>query len=387
MRKNLFLAVICAFLISCAVIGVASAELSQSSSLITGKVYVTSVVFDPAEFFTGDVGTATYTVNNGNANQSVMLTHATYNDASVMHYGGTYDYSQPLGPLQSKDFTFSVIARGSEGVYFPEFTASMYDSNLYYKTRVRIDNSPLELTVVDKPDAFSQGKKKTIYLQAANPRGNEVSNLMLDASGDGISATPSRIFVGNLAAGAKVPVNISITPERPTTLHLTLNYENGDNPHQVTMDLPVTFGVDKKQANPVMSNVQVTNTGGTYHITGDVNNAGLETANTVMVTALSPAVPQDPYKTYVVGALKPDDFGSFEVTFSASNATSIPVQLSFKDADGNVYDTVQDVKIPMSGASSQKGDSGLPIVPITAGIVILLVFVGGWVYHLKRNKK
>ena len=31
---------------------------------------------------------------------------------------------------------------------------------------------------------------------------------------------------------------------------------------------------------------------------------GLETANTVMVTSLAPAVPQDPYKTYVVGALK-----------------------------------------------------------------------------------
>jgi hypothetical protein len=72
------------------------------------------------------------------------------------------------------------------------------------------------------------------------------------------------------------------------------------------MDLPIVFGIDKKQADPVISNVQVKSESGVYHVTGDVNNAGLETANSVMVTSLPPAVPQDPYKTYVVGALKPD---------------------------------------------------------------------------------
>ena len=52
-----------------------------------------------------------------------------------------------------------------------------------------------------------------------------------------------------------------------------------------------------------------------------------------------------PYKTYVVGALKPDDFGSFEVTFSTNSTSSIPIQLSYKDTDGNLYTSVQDVKI------------------------------------------
>jgi hypothetical protein len=152
------------------------------------------------------------------------------------------------------------------------------------------------------------------------------------------------------------------------------------------MDVPITFGVDKKLANPVMSNVIVKNEAGTYRITGDVNNAGLETANTVMVTSSAPAVPQDPYKTYVVGALKPDDFGSFEVTFSATNAESIPLQLSYKDNDGNVYTSLQDVKISGAGAASAN-NSGLPMIPIIAAIVILAVFIGGWILYLKKNKK
>ncbi|MDO9326751.1 MAG: hypothetical protein Q7T80_17515, partial [Methanoregula sp.] len=217
-------------------------------------------------------------------------------------------------------------------------------------------------------------------------RENAVKNVILDVSGTGITTTPSRVFVGKVASGATVPVNFTVTTNEPTTLHLVLNYDNGDNPHTVKMDLPVTFGVDKKQAKPIISNVQTKNDLGTYHITGDVNNAGLETANTVTVTALSPAVPQDPYKTYVVGALKPDDFGSFEVTFSAMNTENVPLQLSFKDADGNVYNSVQDVKISASNSTAQKS-TGSPTIPIIAAIVILALFIGGWFVYLKKYKK
>jgi hypothetical protein len=153
------------------------------------------------------------------------------------------------------------------------------------------------------------------------------------------------------------------------------------------MDVPITFGVDKKQANPVISNVKVKNDAGTYHITGDVNNAGLETANTVMVTSLAPAVPQDPYKTYVVGALKPDDFGAFEVTFSATNAESVPLQLSYKDSDGNVYTSLQEVKLSAGTGAAATNNTGLPMIPIIAAVVILAVFIGGWIVYIKKSKK
>ena len=117
--------------------------------------------------------------------------------------------------------------------------------------------------------------------------------------------------------------------------------------------------------------------------------AGLEPANTVMVTPLAPAIPEDPYKTYVVGALKPDDFGSFEVTFAAKPGnTSIPVELSYKDTDGNIYTSVQDVKISSSGVAASPADGGSSnMLPVAAAIVIVLIFVGGWVYYLRRNKK
>jgi hypothetical protein len=383
------LSLICLIFLSGAMIGGVSADYTTPESIVAAdKVYVSGATYDPAVFFPGDKGTLTVDITNGNTVTGIVVNHAVLSSDTIKTTSRPYDTSTSIGPAQKQSFVYSVIADGLDGTYFPTFSLSFRDADsLYYRAMVRIDDTPIELTILDKPDTFSQGKKKTIYAQVANPRENTVKNVILDVSGTGITATPSRVFVGNVVSGAKIPVNFSVTADQATTLNLVLNYDNGDNPHTVNMDVPITFGVDKKQANPIISNVLVKSDAGTYHITGDVNNAGLETANTVMVTALSPAVPQDPYKTYVVGALKPDDFGSFEVTFSAANAETIPLQLSYKDADGNVYTALQDVKIPVSGAAADAKSTGLPVIPIIAAIVILAVFIGGWIIYLRKNKK
>jgi len=376
-------------LLGCTMVGIVTGLATSESIAEADKVYVSSATYDPEVFFSGDTGTLTIAVTNGNTDKGVAVNHAQISGDTIKSTSQPYDTSSNLGPGQTQSFPFSITANGLDGIYYPTFSLSFRDADsLYYRAKVKIDNTPIIVTILERPDTFTQGKKKTIYAQVANPRGNKVKNVKLDISGTGITATPSEVFIGDMNPGTKIPVNFSVTADQPTILHLTLNYDNGDNPHSVTSDLPIPFGVDKKQANPVISNVEVKSDAGIYHITGDVNNAGLETANTVMVTTLSPAVPQDPYKTYVVGALKPDDFGSFEVTFSATNAETIPIQLSFKDAEGNIYNSIQDVKISSSvsgGSASKSGD--LPIIPILAVIVILAIFIGGWIVYLKKIKK
>ena len=108
------------------------------------------------------------------------------------------------------------------------------------------------------------------------------------------------------------------------------------------------------QADPVISNIVTALNNKTYNITGDITNAGLSNANGVTVTSLSPAVPQEPDRNYVIGTLKPDDFGSFEVTFTApAGISSIPLQLSYKDSNGNIITSVQN--IDLSQATNQTG--------------------------------
>jgi hypothetical protein len=369
-------------------IGAVTAFQTPESIIAAGNVYVSNVTYDPGSFFTDDFGTVMVYVTNGNSDQSVVVNHVTIGDKDIRLTSSPYDSSANIGPLQRQSFVFSVVADAPDGTYYPTFSLSFRDADsLYYRATVQVDNTPLELTVIDKPDTFTQGKRETIYMQVANPRKNDVRSVMLDVSGTGITATPTKTFIGNLASGAKMPVNFTVTPDQETTLVITLTYNNGNNPHKEKMYLPITFGIDKKQANPVISNVQVKSESGIYHITGDVNNAGLETANTVMVTSLSPAVPQDPYKTYVVGALKPDDFGSFEVTFSANSTTNIPIQLSYKDTDGNLYTSLQDVKISASGTNPQNNGVSNLLFPLIAVVIVLVACIGGWYFYVRRNKK
>ena len=388
MKNTRFIVLTIFCLLLCTGIGTVGALQTPDSLVAAGNVYVSNVTFDPGSFFTDDTGTVMVYCTNSKSVVSVVVNHSTFGDQDIRLTSRPYDSSARIGPLQTQPFTFSVVADAQDGTYFPTFSLSFRDADsLYYRATAEIDNTPLELSIVEKRDAFTQGKKKTVSLQVANPRKNGVRNVVLDISGTGITATPSKTFIGNLAAGARIPVNFTVAPEQESPLVLTATYNNGNNPHKVTMDLPITFGIDKMQANPVVSNVQVTSAGGIYHITGAVNNAGLETANTVTVTSLAPAIPQDPYKTYVVGALKPDDFGSFEVTFSTNGTSSIPLQLSYKDTNGNLYNTLQEVNIAATAPTSQNSGGSNLLFPIIAVIIVIGACIGGWYFYVRRNKK
>jgi flagellar basal body-associated protein FliL len=363
-----------------------SAYATPESIVAAGNVYVSSVTIDPAVLFTGDEGTATFYVTNGNSNKSIVVNHATFGDQDIRLTSGTYDASANIGPLQTRPFVFSIASDAFEGTYYPTFSLSFRDADsLYYRTPVQVDNTPLVLTIIDKPDIFTKDKKDLINVQIANPRNNDVKNVILEVSGDGVTALPSKIYIGALASGANTNTSVSITPGTESPLNITVNYDNGDSHHAVSLDIPVSFALDKKKASPLMSNVQVKLENGIYHVTGDITNAGLATANAVSVTSLSPATVEDPYKNYIVGVLKPDDFGSFEVTFKTDGATSVPVQISYKDADGNVITSRQDVALTVTDTAQQQNSSIL--LPVIVIVLIIALASGGYLYLRKRKNR
>ena len=381
-RLGIFLA----FLVAAGLFVLPAGAYSTPESIVAaGNVYVSGVTMDPAVFITGDEGTATFYVTNGNANQSVTVNHATFGDKDIRLTSGSYDSSANIGPLQTRSFVFSIASDAFEGTYYPTFSLSFRDADsLYYRTQVQVDNTPLVLTIINKPDTFTKDKKDSINVQIANPRNNDVKNVILEVSGDGVTASPSKIYIGALASGTQTNTSFSITPGTESPVKITVNYENGDTHHAVVLDLPMSFAPDKKKASPQVSNVKVTLENGIYHITGDVTNAGLETANSVSVTSLSPAIAEDPYKNYIVGVLKPDDFGSFEVTFKASGATSVPVQVSYKDADGNVISSRQDVALTVTDtALTQSSPSLIPVMVI----VVIIAACGGYLYYRRKKNQ
>jgi len=372
-----------------------SGYVTPDSIISAGRVYVSSYTIDPAVLFTGDTATVTFAVTNGNSNtgntttsEGIVFSHATFGDKNIVLTSGTYDTSSNVGPLQTRTYVFNVMTNELDGTYYPTFSLNLRDADsLYYRTPVKVDNTPLMLSVISKPDTFTNGKKDSITVQIANPRQNDVKNVVLEATGNGTTVTPSSQYLGSLGANSATNVTFSVTPDTESVLTMTVKYDNGDNHHSIIQSLPVTFGTDKKQASPEVSNIEVKLTDGIYHVTGDVTNAGLTTANGVTVTALFPATPQDPYRSYVIGALKPDDFGSFEVTFTAANNTvSVPIQVSYKDSDGNVISSQQDVGIFGAALTDTANQQGNPL--LFPGIILIVILAaGGWYYYTRRIKK
>jgi hypothetical protein len=202
-------------------------------------------------------------------------------------------------------------------------------------------------------------------------------------AGEGLDLTPASYFIGTLKPDATSTVSFNITPQEAGNLSITASYQNGANSHALTIFLPVALDDDLKRASLVASNLVVTREGGTWHLTGDVSNAGLEVANAVTVTAGGTAVPVDPFRSYVVGSLNPDDFASFEISFTAGNADSILLLLQFKDREGRVFSSQTEVLLTAASSPVQAAPS-LPPLYLLGAVVIIVAGIILWSWKRKH---
>ena len=99
-------------------------------------------------------------------------------------------------------------------------------------------------------------------------------------------------------------------------------------------------------------------------IGGDVTNAGLKDAKSVTVTVGEPARAVDPDPIYVIGALEPDDFSSFEITCMAPGLPKIPLVVSYRDEEGKTFQETFEISAQTFGnttiGGSQSGSQGPP---------------------------
>ena len=360
------------------------AAISAESESAAAQVTVTDVTLDPQVFIEGDTGTISVEITN-NGVQGVAIRRATLYDEDIVLLSNPYDTATSVGGGNRLKFIFTVLADVPEGIYYPTFSIDFRDAGyLRYPVKLQVQNDPLEISILDKPDTFSAGKKDQVEILVGNPRDNQVNGVIVSLEGEGADVTPSSYFIGNLDPDSSQKIPFSITPEKSTLLTVFVEYKNGINSHTESKDISLVLGESKKQANPILSNIIVTYEGGLYTITGDVTNAGLEVANSVVISAGEGGEPVDPYRQYVVGSLQPDDFSSFEITFQAEDTETMQILTSYKDSDGNQFIIRTPADIPAATSTSQK-EPGLPL-PVIAVVAILVVAVGGIIWYSWRSK-
>lgn len=348
------------------------------------QVMVTNVSMDPQVFMIDDTGTVAVEVVNNGA-QSVAIRRVTMYDDRISVESRPYDTMMYLGAGNRMLFTFTVNAPVPEGIYYPIFSMDFRDAGyLQYPLKLQVQDEPLKVSVLSKPDVFSGGKKETVEILVGNPRDNPVSGVIAYTSGEGIAATPSSIFIGMIAPDQSQKVSFSVTPSKSTDLEIHVDYMNGINRHEKVLKIPIDLGKSKTRADPILSNIQVERSGKGYSLAGDVTNAGLEVANAVVITSGEGVTPTDPYRKYVVGTLQPDDFSGFEITFSAEGVESVPVEVTYKDNDGNLYTSTTLIDIPaVRKGETTEGEFPLAMIAI---VLCCAVVIGAVVWYSWRKR-
>jgi hypothetical protein len=395
-----------AVLLACgSICTIVSAADTTSETSEAAQVAITNVTLDPAIFMQDDQGTLTVRItNSGSSAVAIDRVELLSEELKVTNYD-TYDKVGNLGADNSLSFTFLLEADGMDGTFFPLFYVDFTDSgSMRYPIPVKVDTTTILVSVVESPETFSAGEEDQITLSVSNPRDNEVNSVTIVPQGEGITSSPSALFIGTLKPDQEKQVTFGITPEQPTDLVFDITYRNGPNQHHDTLTLPVKMGDRKVAAELVVNSIEVTGGGSSMTISGDVTNAGLKDAKSVTVTVGEPAKPVDPDPIYVIGALEPDDFSSFEITCMAQGVSKIPLVVSYRDEDGKTYQETFEVSAGSimgnttgSGSSSAaqgppsissrpggnggmmgfgSGISKIPVIPI---VVIIIACIGGLV--------
>jgi len=337
-----------------------------SAESTDAQLVVTSYSLDPAYLISGDTGTLTVTVKN--TGDSAVSIHSADLESPCTGFKilntEAYDTVGLLGSGDSTSFTFTFKADVTDGTYYPKFYLDLTDGGSFRMyIPVTVKSTGLTVAVSDMPDSFNEGVKTEVNISVGNPREDEVNGVRITPIGDGATITPSTGFIGTLPSDASKEVTFEITPGKETTVTFVVTYHNGNNDHTQNITLPIQFSEDKLGAVVVLNNVEIESDSSYNTISGDINNAGLTSAYSVTVTVGSPATAVDPNQIYVIGELEPDDFASFEVTYTDDEST-VPVIVSYKDADGNTFTktfetTTSSGGMPdVSGSSSSGSSSG-----------------------------
>jgi len=365
----------------------ALAAFTGPASAGPADITVTSSSIDPPILMKGDTGTLTIAIQNNGA-EPVAIRSARLFGSGVVPLSDSYPAVGELGTKNTKTFTFTVRADGGEGTFYPVFVLDFVNAgSLRYPIPVQVENTPLSISVIKKPDAFSEGRTADVTIRVGNPRPNAASGVQVIPQGTGLKAIPSSAFIGALAPDASGTAVFNLTPAAETTAAFQVVWRNGINTHTADLILPITFDEDKRQADPVITNVEVRQEAKGYRIVGDVMNAGLESARSVIISPGEPATPTDPYRIYIVGTLDPDDASPFEVTLQAdAGVTEIPIVIEYRDADGNRYTATTMVDVGGTTMALSGGEDGeLPLAGIVVVVLLALGIVGAIYYSWRRK--
>ena len=320
-----------------------SSSSASSSGTVTSTsgvsvVTVTNITMDPEVFFPYEKGSIMVTLTNSGTT-AVGLSNANLLSDKI-HYldEDTWKTMNYIGAGSTMTYTFPVTVDVSDGTYYGLFTVSTLDGGpIHYPITVKVDSREIKTIIEDKPDYFSESNTGCVNVTVINLRDGAIKNILITPEGSGFTTSPAQKYVSVLAAQGSATIPFEITPSMATNVTFNVSYQNGDTTMTSDVVLPITLDLDKTAASPVINNIALVSKGSYYDLTGDITNAGITDAKGLVVSLGSPATGTGTYPEYAIGSIASDDSGSFELTFTSTDLTSVPLIIRWKDSDGNDY--------------------------------------------------
>ena len=335
-----------------------SSSTSSSTSTVdqAALVYVSNISLDTNEYFPDDEGTLSVTLTNGGTS-AIGLENPTLISPHISTENNDWVGMSFVGAGSSLTYSIPFTVKPPCGTYFALFTIGTQNGNaIHYPVKIKISSNTLTGAITSQPTSYAPEAEQNVTLTLMNTRSGDIKNIVITPVGSGIDADPSVELIPTISAGSSSAVAFGITPHQASDLTFNVSYQDGDNTHYTDVVLPITLGQDKTAAVPIVNNVELTSSGSTQEITGDVTNAGITDAYGVTVTVGSPAIATGTYPVYAIGSIASDDSGSFDVTFSANDLSAVPLVVSWKDSSGNDYNITKTLDLS-SGTSSTTGSS------------------------------
>ena len=333
-----------------------SIPIASAATTTSSMLYVSSVTMDPAVLYPYEQGTVSVTLGNS-GNQSVGLSNPNLiSDTLTIDKKDSWNTMSYIASGSTITYSFIVSANPPDSSHFSLFSVETKDGDIFhYPILITVDSTDLMASISDAPSVYPLAIEKTVNLSIVNPRDGIIDNIFVTASGSGIKISPSEKYVSSLDAQSSVVVPFTVTPGQSTNLTFHISYQSGDVDHSTDVILPINIGNDKTAAVPVVNNVALTTKSSYYDLTGDITNTGITAAKGLTVTVGSPAEATGTYAEYAIGSLASDDSGSFEVTFSSSDLSSVPLLMLWKDSEGNDYRVTK--MLNLGSASGSGGNS------------------------------
>jgi len=336
-----------------------STSTSSTSVDAAAQVCVTNVSMDPEVLYPYEEGTISVTLTNSGTT-SVGLSHPDLlSDKIHIKTLDSWDTMSYIGAGGTMTYSFVVTADPPDGTDYALFTVGTKAGvAIHYPIKIKVDSRELQASITGKPNTFSQGEEEAVNLTLINVRSGTLKNILVTPMGNGIEVQPSQKYVYSLSGHNSVDVPFTVKAGQDSNLTFRISYMNGDSEHIIDLTTPVVTDHDTTSVVPVINNLALTSKGSYYDLSGDIINSGVSDAKGLVVTVGSPAKGTETYPEYAIGSLASDDSGSFELTFTASDLSSIPLLISWKNSDGKNYKLTKTVDLTSSLGSAGGSSTG-----------------------------